>query len=96
MAASFLEATRESGKAFFSQDIPGEVLMLNLLRFRDVADYAPTPELMPDEHISGRAAYQRYVEHTLPLLGARGGAGHRTAALLDSRLLPIVEHGSVS
>ena len=111
--------------------------MLNLLRFREVADYSATPELMPDEPITGREAYRKYMEYTQPFLQESGGEvlflgeggsyligpkeekwdlallvrqksvpdffafasnqaylagiGHRTAALLDSRLLPLVE-----
>ena len=111
--------------------------MLNLLRFRDVADYSANPELAPSETISGREAYQKYIDHTLPFLTQSGGdvlflgeggkyligpqeeqwdfailvrqksladfmafasnqeylagIGHRTAALEDSRLLPLVE-----
>ncbi|HMB92799.1 MAG TPA: hypothetical protein VKP65_18260 [Rhodothermales bacterium] len=137
MTAYFLETTQASGKAFFTRDIPGEVLMLNLLRFREVADYAAFPELAPNEPISGREAYQKYMEHTLPFLRESGGeivfqgeggsyligpqeeswdfvlmvrhksrstfmefasneaylagTGHRSAALLDARLLPIIE-----
>ena len=47
--------------------------MLNLLRFREQADYARSPELTPDEPVSGRAAYRRYEANTLPLLQAAGG-----------------------
>jgi uncharacterized protein (DUF1330 family) len=111
--------------------------MLNLLRFRELADYSAFPELAPAQQISGREAYDRYVRHTTPSLTASGGSveffgtgghhfigppderwdaimlvkqasvedffafatnqeylagiGHRTAALEDSRLLPIVE-----
>ena len=111
--------------------------MVNLLRFREIADYSGTPELAPASPISGRTAYDRYVAHTRPLLEATGGsvtfmgdgghvfvgppderwdlvmlvrqssieaffafasddaflagAGHRTAALLDSRLIPVAE-----
>lgn len=137
MAERFLEPTQESGKALFSRNITGEVIMLNLLRFRKIADYSTRPELMPNEPISGREAYQKYIDHTLPLLressgdivfmgeGGRyligpqdeqwdlamlvrqtslsdfmafasnqeylAGVGHRTAALADSRLLPLLE-----
>ena len=109
--------------------------MLNLLRFRETADYSATPDLAPDTPISGSEAYQRYIKHVTPLLadagseviymGQGGGhligpldehwdlailvrhtsvekfvsfasldaylaiAGHRTAALADSRLLPL-------
>ncbi|MCB0209538.1 MAG: DUF1330 domain-containing protein [Anaerolineae bacterium] len=137
MAKRFLETTQESGKALFARNITGELVMLNLLRFREVADYAASPELAPSEPISGREAYQKYIDHTLPFLRASGGdivflghggryligpqdepwdlamlvrqnslddfvafasnedylagMGHRTAALEDSRLLPLVE-----
>jgi hypothetical protein len=120
----------------FRRGIKGEVVMLNLLRFREIADYSANPELAPPEPISGREAYQKYMDHTLPLLEATGGGiafigegghfligpedeywdvamlirqnslddfmrfathqeylaglGHRTAALEDSRLLPLV------
>jgi uncharacterized protein (DUF1330 family) len=109
--------------------------MLNLLRFRDTADYSESPDVAPDEPISGADAYRIYSSLTIPLLTAVGGkvlfmgtggplligpsearwdqvliieypdvaafvtmtqgpeyhkgAGHRTAALADSRLLPM-------
>ncbi len=47
--------------------------MLNLLRFRPVADYSATPELAPESPISGEAAYRRYMDHTLPHLQRSGG-----------------------
>jgi uncharacterized protein (DUF1330 family) len=133
----FLEVSDENGAAFLSRNIKGEVVMLNLLRFREVADYTDHPDLSPDKAISGREAYQKYALHTLPLLEAAGGsllyagnggdfligpagrgwdqvllvrhksvqafmafasdqdylagAGHRSAALLDSRLLPLID-----
>lgn len=134
---SYLEPTQESGRAFVSRGIAGPVVMLNLLRFRDLADYSATPELAPAEAISGAQAFQLYVAHTRPYLEASGGElvffgkgghfligpaeerwdavmlvrqrsvgdfmafasnteylrglGHRTAALEDSRLLPMIE-----
>jgi hypothetical protein len=118
--------------------LQGSVVMLNLLRFRETADYSASPELATDTPISGAAAFQRYIEHTMPylresggellFLGAGGaflvgptnerwdlamlvrqssvesflafashqaylaGIGHRTAAIEDSRLLPLTEH----
>jgi uncharacterized protein (DUF1330 family) len=137
MTERYLEPTQQAGAALFSRNIRGEVLMLNLLRFRDVADYSATPDMAPAEAISGREAYQKYIDYTLPFLQASGGdimlladggqyfigpqderwdlvmlirqnslqdflafasnpeylmvMGHRTAALEDSRLLPLVE-----
>ncbi|HKP23505.1 MAG TPA: DUF1330 domain-containing protein [Dongiaceae bacterium] len=133
----YLEPTQEAGRALFQRGIAGPVVMLNLLRFRAVADYAANPELAPPAPISGAAAFERYVAHTLPYLARSGGSlmflaegghnligpaderwdrvmlvrqsslqsflafaedaaylaglGHRTAALADSRLLPLVE-----
>lgn len=137
MKNRYLEVSQEAGAAFFQRDIRGSVVMLNLLRFRDVADYSATPELAPETPISGRDAFQRYIDHTQPFLRETGGEllflgeggpfligppderwdlvmlvrqrsrqdflafaqnaaylagiGHRTAALEDSRLLPMVE-----
>jgi uncharacterized protein (DUF1330 family) len=137
MKERFLEVSHEAGAALFARNISGEIMMLNLLRFRDVADYSANPELMPSKPISGAEAFQKYIDHTLPLLKKSGGdlvflgkggkyligprderwdlvmlvrqnslsdfmafssnqeylagLGHRTAALEDSRLLPIVE-----
>jgi uncharacterized protein (DUF1330 family) len=133
----FLEPTEESFTALLSRNLEGPVLMLNLLRFRDVADYSDSPELAPDADISGEEAYRRYLAHTEPFLvesggslsvlgeggnyligpqderwdlmmlvkqesvasfaafvsqeGYQAGVGHRTAALEDSRILPLVE-----
>lgn len=129
--------TQEAGRKFIMRQIQGSVVMLNLLRFRDIADYSDSPELMPKEPLSGKQAYQLYIEHTLPFLTKSGGEilfmgeggdfligpaterwdaillvkqnsvnsfiafesdkeymkgiGHRTAALSDSRLLPIIQ-----
>ncbi len=137
----YLEASQEGGAALFRRKISGEVVMLNLLRFREEADYSASPELKPENPISGAEAYQRYIEHTLPLLRKSGGEllflgeggtfligpaeerwdmamlvrqssledfmafasdeaylkgiGHRTAALIDSRLLPLVADGTL-
>ena len=69
----YLEPSDEAGGAFFARGLRGPVVMLNLLRFRRVADYSASPELAPSEPISGEAAYGRYIAHTLPFLEASGG-----------------------
>ncbi|MGA7839163.1 MAG: hypothetical protein WB996_14420 [Ignavibacteriaceae bacterium] len=73
MEKSYLEPTREAGAELFSRKINGEVVMLNLLRFKDIADYSATPELSPETPISGKDAFQKYIEHTLPFLKESGG-----------------------
>jgi uncharacterized protein (DUF1330 family) len=136
---AYLEPTQESGRDFFMRGITGKVVMLNLLRYRAVADYSATPQLAPATPISGEEAYRLYMEHTMPHLEKSGGKllffgrggrfligpdnerwdaamlvqqsspaaflefasntaylvgmGHRTAALEDSRLLPLEERG---
>jgi len=70
---AYLEPTQESGRAFFARGITGSVVMLNLLRFRPVADYSATPGLAPASPITGEAAYRLYMDHTLPYLEASGG-----------------------
>src|SRR5260370_11600203 len=72
-ATCYFEPTQESGRAFVLRGITGEVVMLNLLRFRAVADYSATPELAPEAPVSGAEAYDRYIAHTLPYLRKSGG-----------------------
>jgi len=131
----YISPTQEAFTAFAGREIAGSVTMLNLLRFRDTADYSQYPDLAPDEPITGEQAYDLYAALVLPPLSSvgakpiligRGGplligpedarwdrvliveypsvakffemiqnseyqaiSGHRTAALEDSRLLPI-------
>ncbi len=135
MSEPYFEPTQESGSALFRRGIAGPIVMLNLLRFRKVADYSANPELAPESPVSGAEAYRRYVEFTKPFLHKSGGEvlfegdgghffigppderwdavllirqssldaffafatnadylagiGHRTAAIEDSRLLPL-------
>ncbi|MEP5766229.1 MAG: hypothetical protein ABJ308_16645 [Halieaceae bacterium] len=73
MSESYIDATDESAVQLFSRNITGDIVMLNLLRFREVADYAAFPDLAPEQPISGRAAFQKYIDHTLPFLHDSGG-----------------------
>lgn len=132
-----LAPTQQAGRDFIMRGLEGEVVMLNLLRLRDLADYSANPELAPATPISGAEAFDHYIRHTLPFLRDSGGAlqflargaswligpeserwdlvmlvrqrstqsfmafaqheaylagiGHRTAAIEDSRLLPLSE-----
>jgi len=64
-------ATQLAAVAELSADQP--VVMLNLLRFREMADYSAHPDLAPPEPISGSDAYQRYGQAAQPHI-ARAGA----------------------
>lgn len=68
-----LDPTDAAARALFSQAHSGPVVMLNLLRFRKIADYAQAPHLAPPRPVSGAEAYAAYTAHTLPLLKASGG-----------------------
>ena len=68
-----LEPTQDAGRELFSRGISGPVVMLNLLRFREVADYSAYPDMAPEQAISGEEAYRRYMRETLPYLEQSGG-----------------------
>lgn len=70
---AYLEPTQSAGRALWQRGIVGPVVMLNLLRFRAVADYSHAPELAPSSPISGAEAFDRYITLTLPFLQASGG-----------------------
>jgi hypothetical protein len=70
----YLAPSQSAGKLFVQRGIEGSLVMLNLLRFRDVADYSANPELAPAAPISGAEAFDRYIQHTLPFLRESGGA----------------------
>ena len=131
----YLEANQEAGKQFYMDfHQKGKITMLNLLKFKEEADYSGLESIKPESEISGREAYNVYMECTMPHLESAGShivyfgdcnhfligpeaeswdailivehvsvakfmefaqnkeylktAGHRTAALEDSRLLP--------
>ena len=69
----YVDPTDAQAIALVQRELSGPFSMLNLLRFRDVADYSAHPALAPAAPISGAEAYERYVEHTRPFLEATGG-----------------------
>jgi len=73
MIQSYLEPTQASGAALFTRPITGAVVMLNLLRFKTFADYTTLPELAPEKPITGKQAFQKYIQHTQPFLEQSGG-----------------------
>ena len=140
MNKAYLEASQSNGQAVFSRAIEGEVIMLNLIKLRETADYSQYPELAGEASVSGKQAFQKYIDHALPFLEESGGdicllaeggrfligpedeswdlvmlikqaslsaflafssnqqylqgLGHRSAAILDSRLLPLAAHSN--
>jgi hypothetical protein len=74
----YLDPTDENARRLFQRGIEGPLLMLNLLRFREIADYSGFPDLAPPEPISGSAAYDRYVRHTLPFPPRAAGRSSST------------------
>lgn len=70
---TYLNPAQEAGRAFFGRASGESIAMLNLLRFRGVADYSQTPALQPDTPIPGEEAYRRYMDHTRSHLAASGG-----------------------
>lgn len=44
---NYLEPTQRAGKIFTQRGLEGGIVMLNLLRFREIADYSANPELAP-------------------------------------------------
>ena len=135
-----ISVTQEAGRQFYQNyHGKGPVVMLNLLTFREKADYTGVDNLKPDKEISGKDAYKLYMKYTQPAIESVGSkllfygksnqfligptseswdavllvehpsvekflefaknenylktAGHRTAALEDSRLLPITQKG---
>ena len=49
---AYLDPTQEQGREFFLSGISGAVTMLNLLRFRDEADYSQHSHLAPEAPIT--------------------------------------------
>ena len=71
--STYLDPTNDSVMSLFQRGIEGEVVMLNLIKLKEVADYSDFPEIAPERPISGRAAYELYVQQTRPYLEESGG-----------------------
>lgn len=69
----YLDATQEAGIQFYQQFVgKGKIVMLNLLRYRERADYSEFKELESQQDLSGKEAYKLYMDHTLPELEKAG------------------------
>jgi hypothetical protein len=71
---SHIAPTDQAAAALIARGIDTPVVMLNLLKFRDIADYSHAPEIAPATPISGADAYRRYEAAIMPLLAASGGS----------------------
>lgn len=70
--SGYFEVSSLAGAKLFSRNLMGEIVMLNMLRFREVANYSASPALAPERPIAGEEAYRRYSIHTL-LASSRWG-----------------------
>lgn len=69
-----INATTESGKAFYSKFLQkGKIVMLNLLKFKSKADYTNLESIKSQKDITGQEAYQLYTDNTLNELNRQGG-----------------------
>lgn len=59
--------------AVAGSEADGPIVMLNLNRYRERADYGEAPPDDVDADVSGREAYQRYTEVALGAVAATGG-----------------------
>jgi uncharacterized protein (DUF1330 family) len=73
MPTNYLNPSDESAQRLFSKPIQGEIIMLNLLRFNEIADYSKFSDIAPKSPITGKEAYQIYINRTLPFLIKSGG-----------------------
>ena len=62
--------SQEQATAFFSSPEDGPFVMLNLLSFREQAEYPDGA----DAHLTGRQAYERYAEGVTALVAQLGGS----------------------
>lgn len=69
----YIEPSEDAGRNLVMRGMHKPVTMLNLLRFRAVADYSGAASFAPAAPISGAAAFQLYIDHTLRFLQQSGG-----------------------
>ncbi|MGD9802572.1 MAG: DUF1330 domain-containing protein [Hyphomicrobiaceae bacterium] len=74
MGAGYVNPTRDQFKAIFGLPLDEPVLMINLLRFRPVAEYVPDDAEYGEPAVSGAEAYRRYSAAATPVFDRVGGA----------------------
>ncbi len=70
---NFINPTREQFKAIYGLSGDQPAHMLNLLRFRERAEYGPADAELAEDHISGHEAYQRYSAEAEGIFRGVGG-----------------------
>ena len=92
---------KEQIKALLENDKGGPIRMLNLLKFREFADYGDGI----DAKLSGAEAYQRYAAEVVPIISKTGGevvfSGQANTLVigdgeLEWDMVSIVEYPSVA
>ena len=94
-----ITATPESGKKFYMDfHQKGKVVMLNLLKFREKADYTNLENIKPETEISGEEAYEIYMEKTVPefWIHLRPTTPFRDPQILKDALEMIQQHPEAS
>ncbi len=67
---NYVNVTDEAGGRFFTSDLQGPVVMLNLLKFRKEAVFSAGQG--PGTPMTGEQAYQLYMKYTRPFLAEAG------------------------
>lgn len=63
---NYLDANEESGKEFYRRFYnKGRIVLLNLLKFKEIADYSSLRNIKPAVEITGEEAYRLYLESTI-------------------------------
>ncbi|MEQ8338470.1 MAG: hypothetical protein RIA62_14030 [Cyclobacteriaceae bacterium] len=59
----YIDSDPELGKQFYKDfNGKGKIVMLNLLRFKKIADYTGIEDLKPEKDITGKDAYELYMK----------------------------------
>ena len=84
---TFIEPTPEQIQTFVSGAQGGPIVMLNLLSFREQAEYPEGSEHSP---CTGREAYARYAVTVMPFLNAVGGRPLWQGAVDQTLIGPVL------
>jgi len=69
----YIDTSQDAGRRFFMDYRgKGKVVMLNLLKFKEKADYGKHEHLKPDQEISGKEAYKLYMNSIFSVFRSAG------------------------